>query len=356
MGLRIRLALVMTGVALTVSRDLCYAQTPADHKQAVAHILGLIYHEEYDSALVLSRHLSTLLPDDPAGYVLQLSAMQAQMRTYRARFLEGEFESLTKLALKSAERNALKNPDAEMLFMIGTVHGLHALHRAHQGAWAVALREGLIVLHTMNRALAKDPTFMDPAMLVAMFEFWKSKKLDFGLGLYRKSREQALALLERVWHEARYISVDAAFSLQDILLHDGEYAKTLVVSDWLQNRFPRHPTVLYHRALLFEKLKRQEEALVLWQELIEKLWAFPNSSSGYLAECYLHCAQIHENALVLFDSEERRQAMCVALRAAALHAKQRDAAIELESGYQSFKDIVKDIERLANKHRVVLLN
>ncbi|MFQ5630254.1 MAG: hypothetical protein ACE5I1_15905 [bacterium] len=342
--------LVTLAIILATTSSLL-ANPDQKRENLIDRVLQQLYTEAYDSALANCQLISKLWPQDPTASILQLSIYQTQMRIYRVRIFEAKFDSLIARAVEMADRQAKKNKTAQMLFMQGSARGMQALHRAKQGKIAKALKDAVFALHYMKKALRKDRNFADPKLSLGLYQFWKSEKLSFGLGLRKNDRKQALRLIEDVWKRGRYLSMDAAFTLQNIYLHKGDYSKALEINAWLVERYPSHPSVLYHRALLFENLERPSEALPCWMALIDRIRSFQAQSDGYLAECYLHIAQIYESMNASANGEKIEHA----LEQAALYAERRDASIELESSFQKSGEIHAAIKRLDKKYSTIEL-
>ena len=332
--------------ALTASRVL--TQTPDAHReQLVQRVLQQLHHEAYDSALSACAMIRRQWPDDPTADVLQMSLYQTQMRNYRVRLYEAAFDSLSKNAVKLADKKIKEHPTAEMFFMQGSARGLQALYRFQQGEWSAALRDAAVALHAMNRALQKDESFVDASLTIGLYKYWKSQKLGFGVDLYAHEREEAFVIIEQVWKHGRYSSVEAALTLQNVLLYSHKDQKALEVNDWLRERYPTHPSVLYHRALLMERSQRPAEALVLWEELIQRLNTSRWQSHTFLAECYLHCAQLGETLrLTHKNNDHSPQKISAALQLAAWHAERRQKTLELESIFHQFDKVEAEIKEL----------
>jgi tetratricopeptide (TPR) repeat protein len=325
-----------------------FAQIPdANREQLVHRVLHQLHREAYDSALTACGVIRREWPDDPTADVLQTSIYQAQMRNYRVRLREAEFDSLIRNAVKLADKKIKEHPTAEMFFMQGSARGLQAMYRFHQGEWSAALRDAAVALHVMNRALQKDKSFVDPGLMIGLYKYWKSQKLGFGVDLYGHERREAFVIIEQVWKHGRYSSVEAALTLQNILLYSHETEKALEVNDWLHERYPSHPSVLYHGALLMERLERPTEALAFWEKLIQRINTSPWQSHTFLAECYLHCALLGE-ALRLAQASDHHspQKISEALQLAAWHAERRNKALELESIFQKFDEVEAEIKRM----------
>jgi tetratricopeptide (TPR) repeat protein len=345
-----KLFVVFVTTMMVLAADCVMAKSERERERLVDLVLQQLYTEEYDSALTSCLNIQQLWPEDPTATLLQLSIYQTQMRNYRVRIFESEFDMLIKRAAKLAKKQVRKNPTAEFLFMQGSVRGMQAFHRFKQGNWSKGLKDIVVALQSMNKALRKDAAFADPKLALGLYKFWVSQKLDFGIGLQKNKRNDALRLIEDVWKHGRYLSIDAAFTLQNILLHKEEYDRALEINDWLKDRFPKHPSVLYHRALLLEKLERSSDALQCWADLISRIQSFQIQSSGYLAECFLHRAQICEaNLLVGYHGDQRKEIQNAVIRAAS-YAERRDASIELESSYQKFDEINDAIKKMQKKY------
>ncbi len=331
-----------------------FAQSNEMREQLIRRSLDQLHEEQYDSALVNCAILRRLWPEDPAGYLNAANIYQTMMRDYRVRLFEAQFDSLIERGVHLAERQSRRKSTAENLFALGSARGYQALHRFRRGEWAQAFRDAVIALNAMDRALARDPDFIDPALALALYEYWKSVKLDFGLGIFSRKRELALGLLEKVWKHGRYVSVEAAYSLQTIHLQKGDYVRALEINTWLYQRFPRNPVCLYHRALILEKLERHREALEIWEKLMARIHEFRKASDGFLAECHLHRAWLYEKMNEMTTDEAGQRPVETALKLAAIHARQRDAAAEMQGPLESFEAVNREIARMLKKYSLTV--
>lgn len=347
---RAMVLMVIVIATSALSLDCIMAKSEYDRDQILDLILQQLYTEKYDSALTNCRNMQELWPNDPTAIVLQMNIYQTLMRTYRVRIFETKLDSLIKGATELIKKQIRKKPTAELLFLKGTSSGIQALQGFRQGNWIGALKSGLIAIRAMEEALNRDATFVDAKLAIGLYKFWKSEKLDFGIGLQRNQRKRALELIEEVWKNGRYLSIDAAFSFQNVLLHEGEYSRGLEINDWLKNRYPHHVSVLYHRALLLENLHRSSEALQYWDNLIIRIQSFQVQSNGYLAECYLHRAEIY--GAMSSNHGDKLPEIEKAVAQALFYAKNRDAANETESSYQKFDDIYDSIKKLKKRYAV----
>jgi len=234
--------------------------------------------------------------------------------------------------------------------MLGTGRGYRGLHRFRRGEWAAGFRDAVLALNAMERALQRDATLVDPYLALGVYEYWKSAKLNFAGGLFADKRQQAIAALEQVRQQGRYVAVDAAYSLQTIHIHEENYAQALEINNWLLQRFPQNVSALYHRGLILEKLDRVAEALAVWENVISRIRAFMQASDGYLAECHLHRAQLSERLPAAASARGTNENVILALQHACAHARQRVAEKELEGPLASFREIKKAIDEMVKKY------
>lgn len=326
-----------------------WAQADAHRMSLIQRSLEQLHLERFDSALAVCVELRHSWPQDPAGYLLAAGVYQTMMRDYRLRLFEARFDSLIQSAVALADKQVRAEASAERLFMLGTGRGYRGLHRFRCGEWAAGFRDAVLALKAMERALQYDATLVDPYLALGVYEYWKIAKLNFAAGMFADKREQAIAELESVRQHGRYVAVDAAYSLQTIYIHEKNYTQALEINDWLLQRFPQNVSALYHRGLILEKLDRVAEALAVWEMVISRIRAFIQASDGYLAECYLHRAQLSER-LPAPSAGGANERVILALQHARSHARQRVAEKELEGPLASFREIKKAIDQMVKKH------
>jgi tetratricopeptide (TPR) repeat protein len=341
-------AMVFTTFAVQVA-----AQTTVTRSLFLHRVFDQLHHEQYDSALAVCAQLRQLYPGDPTGYLMAATIYQTVMRLYRVRIFETPFESMSRRAEELAEKQTRQHASAEAWFMLGSAKGNLALHRTHRGEWTAAFRDAVLALHAMKRALQLDPNFVDPGMALALYEYWKSKKLGMGIGLFASNRKTAFALLEKVRAQGRYLGRDATFALQDIYMHESEYQRALEINEELYATLPQHASVLHHRAVIMEKLQRPQEALAAWERLAERLEAFQRPNHGFLAECHLHRAKLLEALQASTTDKAAMLKISSALNLAASHIQRCDKAVELEGPMDNFAELKKAIDQMLSKYAVV---
>ena len=302
----------------------------------VRRALDELHHERFEAALRTAAELRERFPADAAGRLAEANVYQTMMRDYRVRDHEAEFQAALQESQRLAEVEVRSRPNAEAFFARGTAQGYVAIHDSRCGRWLAALKNGLRCLGDMERASRLDAGFVDPQLPGALHDYWKSRTLGF---LFGGRRAGAIARMELVWREGRYLTVEAAYSLSAVLQGEGQLERALAVNDWLHERFPENPVCLYHRARILEGLGRREEALQTWQRLVARLVASGRISHGFLAECHLRRARLLAALQGTGTASDGQAATALAL--ASDHARQRDPQLEMDGPFEEF-DAVRD--------------
>lgn len=331
-------------VTLGMSAREARAQHALQRQRLLQRTFDELHHERYDSAFALCAELRALAPDDPSGDIMAASVYQAMMRVYRVRVFETQFDSLCRRGEQLAQKYARKENTADAWFMLGSAKGNLALHRFNRGEWAGGLQDAIQALNAMKQARQRDRAFVDPDLALALYEYWKSKKLGMGMGLFSGGRKEALRMLDVVQAQARYVARDAELTLQDLYMHEGEFARALAINEKLLPQLPQNASVLYHRAVLLEKVGRETEALPVWEKLYERIQKFPRPSQSFLAECQLHRARI------LQKMNAASTALLEALDAAAAHMQRVDRKIEMTGPFENFDELNNSIRALNAQH------
>ncbi len=334
----------LIAVLFEVNRSAVFAQEMEHRTQLLQRAFAELHRERYDSAFAICEELRVVLPNDPAGDIMAASVYQAMMRVYRVRVFEAQMDSLCRRGEQLAQKHARKENTAEAWFSLGSAKGNLALHRFNRGEWAGGLQDAIQALNAMKQARQRDREFYDPDLALGLYEYWKSKKLGMGMGLFAGSRKEALRTIEVVQAKARYVNRDAELTLQDLYMHEGDFARALLINEKLLPELPLNASVLYHRAILLEKVGRSAEALPVWEKLYERIQAFPRPSHSFLAECQLHRARI------LAERNVEATQIIAALDLAATHMQRCDRKIEMSGPFEDFDALNKSIRTLAAQH------
>lgn len=303
-----------------------------DRQSLVRLGLQQINQDRHSDALDTARALGQLDPGDPAAHFIAATSYQTAMNDYRVRAHEAEFQRELELALGKGRARLSHSASPEHWFIVGATEGLRCVYlfrRGHRWKAINAARSSVRYLETASRL---DPGFADPLLGLALYDYGASKVRLFGMSLFPGRLTQAVNRLHRAHKEARYVSVNALYSLQMIHYEAGEIDRALEVNDRLYAHFPDNPVCLYNRGLLLQRRGRFAEAVAAWEKLAALLQATPNPSQGFLAECHLNVAQARR---ALGRDDEARAALVRAVAAAAAYRHDR----ELDGPYASFDKI-----------------
>jgi tetratricopeptide (TPR) repeat protein len=291
-----------------------------------------VNHERYGEAFDCSSRLKEAFPESGAGAFVAAIAYQTRMNDYRVRRFEAEFEREIAQAVALARRELAQRPNVQGRFLLGAAESYRSVHLFRQGRWLKAVRAAVRGTSLLQQAHEQEPAFADPLLGLALYEHARSKLRLLGIRLLGGSAARVDARLLQAERGARFVSTNAAYARQYVLVDRGRYRDALAVNEGLIARFPGNPVCLYNRALILERLGRDEDAGPAWRRLVEVLEAFPPASDGFLAECWLHLGRIAREA-------GRADEAATALGRARAHLLRRHADDELEGPYQPFESV-----------------
>jgi len=304
----------------------------AEQDALIRTCIDHIDHERYSSAFACSESLRQRFPESSAGPFVSAIAYQTLMSEYRVRRYEPQFENAIQETITKAQSAAARDPGAENLFLLGAAESYRCFYWFRQGKWLRAVRAAFRSISQLQRAHELDPHFADPLLGLALYDHAKAKVRLLGIGLFHNRDDRVLEWLRTASESARFVSLDALFAQQYVLVDRGDFATALSVNDKLIAELPRDPVCLYNRAFILERLGRQSEARPYWQRLIDLVAAFEEPSQGLLAECHYYLARTAR-------AEGDNDAAARLISRAKAHADSRNAARELDGPYTSFDEV-----------------
>lgn len=325
------------------------AAAGSEREALVRACLDDINRERYDSVFDCAQTLSRRFPDSAAGPFVTATAYQTMMSDYRVRRFEREFEGAIAVAIAKAKASVEREPTPENHFLWGAAESYRCVYWFRQGKWLSAVRSARRSIGRLEQAHRLDPGFADPLLGLALYDHTKAKVRLLGIGLFADRRTRAVERLTVAHRQGRYVSVNALYAMQDVLMDEGRSADALEPNDRLFVEFPHNPVVLYNRGLILERLGRLDEAKQDWTRLIDIVGAFVQPSQGFLAECHYH--------LALLARQRGHYAAAAELVARAMtHADRRQAAVELDGPYGDFNELRQAIARSLREWGVARVN
>lgn len=173
-----------------------------------------------------------------------------------------------------------KNPrDVHALYALGTAHGMDAnLAFTIRKAYLDALRAGGKANDLHRKVLKLDSSFADAKLIPGLYEYVVGsiptavKWIVFLMG-YHGSKEKGIELLQETMMNAKWVSSDAAILLAVIYTREKEhdYARQLLrkVSEY----YPRNPLYFMEVGRSYEREKKTEKALQIYQQAADRLEA-----------------------------------------------------------------------------------
>jgi len=307
----------------------------ADEPRLIKNTMELLNQGKHDSVLAICDQLMRDHPESPTGYFLAADAYETMNRDFRLKTYRAPFDSLIRLAVTKAEAKLAQEPASFNYFSSGIVKSYYCLALFQTGHYIKAIKTAEKGISLLRKSHALEPDFVDPLMGIAAYEYHKSKLL---FGLLGGSEKEAIVKFKKVVKLGRYLSTNAAYSLQAIYFENAHYDSALMINDQLFLKYPENPSCLYMRALLLEQARRLPEALQIWNRLIAVVSAPQPSSNGYLAECHYHVAAIHRQL-------DQADSAWASLMQAARFAANRRADAELEGSHAKFKEIKSNINK-----------
>jgi tetratricopeptide (TPR) repeat protein len=330
------------GSALLVVVLPAQAASQPEHDALVRACLDHVNNERYERVFLCAQSLQERFPQSPAGPFVAATAHQTMMNDYRVRRFEREFEAEIGEAISRAQTAVKRDPSAENRFMWGAAESYRCASRFRRGDRLKAVRSALRSMGLLDDARHADPAFADPLLGLGLYDHAVSKLPVLGLGLFGDRRGRAIERLTIAHEQGRFVSVNALYALQYVLVDRCDYARALTANEQLFERFPRNPVCLYNRGLILENVGRLSEAASAWRQLVEVIAGFVQPSQGFLAECHYHLARIARRQ---GDDAESVRLLAEAER----HAARRNPADEIDGPYSSFATTRGEIARAARE-------
>ncbi len=227
-----------------------------------------LYNLDYEGARRRFRDLTTVFPDNPAGYELLAASLwlktlnesrrlQASLYNNEGFYKEkddkvdpkvqAEFRELTRKAKELAEARLKQNPkDTDALYYLGAVEGLKAAWGSMvERSFMSAMSNGKDSVNHHRDLLKIDPTYVDAKVTIGMYDYVVGSlpalvKLGATFIGYRGSKKRGLATLEEVAREGRWARDDAKSLLIALLKRERRYRDAYAYASELAAKYPRN--------------------------------------------------------------------------------------------------------------------
>lgn len=311
----------------------------------VAKGINQVHNLQLDSSITTFDKLINHYPDHPIGYFYKAGIYDIFNQNYRIVAFEKEFEEAVELAIKIGEKHVKKNKnDALAYFYLGGAYGFRGLHRVYKRDWLHVFIDGYKGLKNLNKSLKKNPEFYDAYFGLGLYHYWRSamtKKLRF-LPFVSDQRQKGIDELKLAIKKGKYAGVESRISLASVYYNEAEYDSGFALNEWLYQRYPFDPSILYFRTRVYEKKQLWQDMLETANELYNVITNYEHQSTGYKIEC------MYLRALAEFNLGRNENALNK-LETAIKLEKTRDKKQELEGPYEDFDEIFDKIKKLHKK-------
>jgi Putative Zn-dependent protease, contains TPR repeats len=233
---------------------------------------NLIFNRKYDEAQKYFTKLAFKYPDSPLGSF-------GLMALYNAKMFENYDFSLDAPFVEELGRNQvliekiLNNKDASAWdnFLCGASSGLSGFYFIRKDKAMAALKESSRAKKCLERALEKDPQFLDVYLGLGMYDYWRSvftnsiKILPF----FKDRRPEGIAQIQKAIDEGSVANTLARAALMFVYQQDGKSKPGLEVAEQLDKTYPNNVIVLVNKGQFLSRLGKHPEAQATLDQVLK---------------------------------------------------------------------------------------
>lgn len=309
--------------------------------------LGLVYADQFETALDALDSLIAQHPDHPGPHFYRAATLQTWMSSRRFNAFQEDLERSVEQTIATGEKLLIKNPEDPWLdFYMGGAFGYQAYFKFGRYNFFGAYQDGKKAIEHLRICLAKEPRLYDAYLGLGSYYYWRSARsrvLRWLLFWMPDKRALGLDQINLAMKHGQYSRNEAYLVLVTALYDDKQYDRALAVLD--NGADAKHPSNLfglYLRGLLGEKKKDWTTVDIVFRDLDDRLAKSKYAAVGFRVACQ------YRIALALSELGRKDEALLMAQSAIALSAK-RDSDKELESLLNAYDDVKKELDRLYKK-------
>ena len=260
----------------------------------LADIQQALFNDRFAEALALCSLVVQNNPDHPAGYSFLTATMMAQMTDHEEYIYGDQFEKLIDTTIILSERMLKEQSPYQKAWTClwkGNAFAYKALYASRFGSFFTAARYGMKAKGSFQDGLHLDSTNYDLLVGLGSYHYWKSAKAGFlrWVGIFKNQKELGIDELRLAHDSASLFSEAARRAMVWIWLNEEEYDSVIVAARELEDRYPQGKAVLWPMAEALLKLKRYDDAALVYLKLRDQLALEPGNYYN-LIECdYLLC-------------------------------------------------------------------
>ncbi len=235
-------------------------------------IVTLATNEEYDSALVLIDSLTTMLPDNPYGYLLTATILSG-----RAVDFEDEIDDLAILAACDEVRRLClaDNHDSSplLLYYLGMADIYHGIVLQRQGALFSYFKRILKAGHYLERAVELDSTCWDVYYGLGMYQYYTSSRAGLlrSIGIISDKRKEGIHNIQTAIDRGTLTTNAARNSLAWVELENKNYEEAVRRSRESLEIFPNRRAFMWCLGKALAYSERWTEMIPVFTALLESV-------------------------------------------------------------------------------------
>jgi len=233
---------------------------------------SLIFNRKYEEAQQFFSQLATQYPDSPLGTFGQMAILNAQMFENFDFTLDPEFDQIqqkNKTIVDKIEKD--KNSSAWDNFLCGASSGLRGFYYVRKDAYFRALREAKQARNCLDRALEKDPRFLDADLGLGLYDYWTgvfANRFKF-FPIFKDKRQQGINETKTAIDQGTIASELAKAALV-FVYHDAQNAKDgLPLTQELIQAYPQNIIMRNIQGNFLSLLGRHTEAQASLDEVLK---------------------------------------------------------------------------------------
>lgn len=233
-------------------------------------------------------------PEDPAGYLYQAAAYEAEMADGERYEAPPVFYALLDSVLVKARRRIEERDwmdaghlDALDYFYMGMARGFRSVHLAKKERRWASFRQGKRGVQDLKRAVELDSTLYDAYVGIGMVRYWKSRVTRGWRWLpwIKDERAQGIADLQLAAVKGRYFRTMAQYQLLWVFIHEGRYDEAIVLAQKLVRAYPKHRAFQWALAEALKHARAFEQALPIYNSLLASYEGDPGNNHYGAIEC-----------------------------------------------------------------------
>ncbi len=312
--------------------------------------LKLVYQERFEECIAVIDSLQKALPQHPGPYFYKAAVLQTWMAVYRFNHFLDDVDRNVEKVIQLCNKSLEINPDnAWTYFYLGGAYGYRAFAKMRGYNWIGAYLDGIKGLNNLKITLKKDPRMYDVYLGLGSYHYWRTARSKFiRIFAFWWSDERDLGIKQYLFSmkHGRYSQMESAVTLLSVYFDYHKYDDMADLLNTIENNSDINSIyVKYLHGRLAAKRNNWPVVLNLFKDIYAKLKNYKYQSVGFQVECQYWIALSYHN---LGQDKKARNELALALAANLI----RDPSVEIESTFESYEQILKQLEKLEDDLKI----